>query len=177
MSVELEEFSLRNFIPQFRECNFAVRENRARLAPWFWWARANTAARFRFILSSVLVEKLARNAHDVRYNKKFIIRQNGEFAGMIGLDDVAQNALRAELWIFVTRGHTGARVASNAIKLIEEYATKKSINEIYARAEYANSASRGMLQSNGYKISKSKFDKLRGAVEQRWHKKLDNKSY
>ena len=177
MSVELEEFSLRHFIPQFREFNSVTRANRKRLEPWFWWADINSLDRFRFLLSGLLVEKIARIAHDLPYNKKFIIRNNGEFAGMIGLDDVAQNAPRTELWIFVTREKTGAHIASNAIKLIEKYASTKSVDEIYARVEYGNWPSRGMLQKNDYKIYKSRLNRWRGVVEQFWHKKLSDKNY
>lgn len=177
MSVELEEFSFRHAFPQFREFNSAVRSNSARLEPWFWWPNVGTTERFLFILSGMLVERLAHVAQDLRYNKKFIIRDNGEFAGMIGLDDVAQNAMRAELWIFVTNGHTHAHVASNAIKLIEEYAARKSIGTIYARVSHKNHASQAMLASNGYKIDQTKTNTWRGLVEQYWQKNLGNKSY
>ena len=176
MSIELEEFSLRHFIPQFREVNSATRANRKRLAPWFWWACANTATRFRFILFGVLVEKLANIAHDLRYNKKFIIRNNGEFAGMVGLDDVAQNAPRAELWIFVTENYVGAHVASNAIKLIEEYATKKSVQNIYARVDQKNQNSKNMLAANDYILEQTKLNFWRNEWETHWNKSLTNKS-
>ena len=152
MSVEIEEFSLRNIIPQFREFNSAVRENRARLTPYFWWADINSIDRFRFIFSGVLTEKLTRIMRDLPYNKKFIIRANGEFAGIIGLDDAARNAPRAELWIFVTREHAGAHIASSAIKLIEEYAAKKSIQNIYAKTDEQNWNSRHMLAANNYEL-------------------------
>ena len=176
MSIELEEFSLRHFIPQFREVNSATSANRKRLEPWFWWADINSLNRFRFLLSGLLMEKIARIAHDLRYNKKFIIRNNGEFAGMIGLDDVAQNALRAELWIFVTENYLGAHVASNAIKLIEEYATKKSIKNIYARVDQKNQNSKNMLAANNYILEQTKLNFWRKVWETHWNKSLTNKS-
>lgn len=177
MSVELEEFSLRHFIPQFREFNKTVANNAQWLGPWFWWARKNNFTRFRFILNALIIEKIAKIFHDLPYNKKFIIRNNGEFVGMIGLDDVAQNAIRAELWIFVTRECTGQNIASQAIKLVEEYATQKSIKKICTRVEYGNWPSRGMLQKNDYKIYKTRLNRWRGVVEQFWHKKLSDKNY
>lgn len=177
MSVELEEFSLRHFIPQFREFNSVTKENRTRLEPYFWWARATAITHIVFIMSGILAEKLSQIAHDLPYNKKFIIRQDGKFAGVVGLDDTTQNAPRTELWIFVTREKTGAHIASNAIKLIEEYASTKSVDEIYARVEYGNWPSRGMLQKNDYKIYKTRLNRWRGVVEQFWHKKLSDKNY
>lgn len=176
MIVEIEEFSLRNIIPQFREFNSAVRENCARLAPYFWWADINPIDKFRFILSGVLTEKLTRIMRDLPYNKKFIIRCDGEFAGIIGLDDAAQNADRAELWIFVTAKHAGAHVASNAIKLIEEYAAKKSIQNIYARTDEQNWNSRHMLRANDYELQQKKLNFWRNVVELRWNKTITTKN-
>ncbi len=177
MNVKIESFSLRHLVPQFREFNSAVRNNRARLEPHFWWARDNGAARFQIVLCGVLAEKIAQAFHDLPYNKKFIIRNNDKFAGVIGLDRVCKNADRADLWIFVTRECTGQNIASQAIKLVEEYATQKSIKKICARVEYGNWPSRGMLQKNDYKIYKSRLNRWRGVVEQFWHKKLSDKNY
>lgn len=177
MNVKIESFSLRHFIPQFREFNSAVRNNRARLKPYFWWARDNGAARFQIVLCGVLAEKIAQAFHDLPYNKKFIILNNDKFAGVIGLDGVCKNADRADLWIFVTRECTGQNIASQAIKLVEEYAAQQSIKKICARVSYGNWPSRGMLQKNDYKIYKSRLNRWRGVVEQFWHKKLSDKNY
>ncbi|MBQ6736103.1 MAG: GNAT family N-acetyltransferase [Alphaproteobacteria bacterium] len=176
MIVEIEEFSFRNIIPQFREFNSAVRENRARLTPYFWWADINSISRFNFILSGVLTEKLTRVMRDLPYNKKFIIRADGEFAGTIGLDDAAQNAYRAELWIFVTAKHAGAHVASHSIKLIEEYASKKSIQNIYARTDEQNWNSRNMLAANNYELKQTKSNFWRNVIELRWNKTIKTKT-
>ena len=176
MVVEIEEFSLRNIIPQFREFNSAVHENRARLAPYFWWTDINFIDKFRFILSGVLTEKLTCIMRDLPYNKKFIIRCDQEFAGIIGLDDVAQNADRAELWIFVTAKHAGMHVASRAVKLIEEYAAKKSIQNIYARTDDPNWNSRHMLVSNDYELKQKQLNFWRNVVELRWNKTIKTKT-
>ena len=176
MQIELEEFSLRHIMPQFREFNSAVRENRARLEPYFWWADTNSLDRFSFIFSSVLAEKLTRIAHNLPYHKKFIIRCDGKFAGLVGLDDAAQNAPRAELWIFVTREHAGAHVASNAIKLIEKYATKKSIQNIYARTDEQNWNSRNMLAANNYEMKQTVLNFWRNVTELRWNKTITTKT-
>lgn len=176
MIVEIEEFSLRHFISQMREFNFATREDCARLEPYFWWATVGCFKRFTFVLCGVLMEKLARIAHDLPYNKKFIIRCDGKFAGAIGLDDVAQNADRAELWIFVTAKHAGMHVASNAVKLVEEYATKKSIQNIYARTDEQNWDSRRVFVANNYKLQQTKLNFWRNVVELRWNKPIKTKT-
>lgn len=176
MLVEIEEFSLRNIIPQFREFNSAVRENRARLTPYFWWTDINFIDKFRFILSGVLTEKLTRVMRDLPYNKKFIIRTNDNFAGVIGLDGVCKNADRADLWIFVTREYAGQNIASHAIKLVEEYAAQQSIKKICARVSYGNWPSRGMLQKNDYGIYKTHLNHWHGVVEQFWCKRLPIKN-
>ena len=176
MNVKIESFSLRHFIPQFREFNSATRENRERLEPYFWWARDNAVARFKLILCGLVAEKIAQAFHDLPYNKKFIIRNDDKFAGVIGLDGVCKNADRADLWIFVTREYAGQNIASHAIKLVEEYAAQQSIKKICARVLYGNWPSRGMLQKNDYGIYKTHLNHWRGVVEQFWCKKLPIKN-
>lgn len=97
MDVHLESFSLRHIGKQFREFNLSVKANRARLSSYFWWARTNDLGRFHFILSGLVMEKISHIMHDLPYNKKFIMRCNGNFVGVIGLDGAVQNAPRAEI--------------------------------------------------------------------------------
>lgn len=176
MNVKIESFSLRHLVPQFREFNSAVKQNRARLEPYFWWSRNNDAVRFKLVLCGLVAEKIAQAFHDLPYNKKFIIRNNDKFAGVIGLDGVCKNADRADLWIFVTREYAGQNIASRAIKLVEEYAAQQSIKKICARVSYGNLPSRGMLQKNDYGIYKTHLNHWHGVVEQFWCKRLPIKN-
>ncbi|MBO4480552.1 MAG: GNAT family N-acetyltransferase [Alphaproteobacteria bacterium] len=175
MTVKLEDFSLRHFIPQFREFNTETKDNRERLIPYFWWARATDFARFRFILSGLIMEKLSRIMRDLPYNKKFIIRKNDAFAGIIGIDDVSQNATRAEIWYFVTQQNEGHRIMPDALRQIEYFAQTKSIASIYARTARNNKKSQHMLARNGYehyypiKRGKEDYNKLM------WYKSLNDK--
>ena len=176
MIVEIEEFSLRNIIPQFREFNRAVKNNRARLEPYFWWPDVGAVSRLRFIMSGILAEKFTRIFHDLPYNKKFIIRANGKFAGAVGLDNVAPNAYRSELWIFVTQDYAGKHIASNAVKLIEKFATDKSVKNIYAMVDQKNLNSQHMLAANDYKFEQKILNLWRNSWEMRWNKQIVTKS-
>ena len=175
MSITLEDFSLRKIIPQFREFNSAARENRERLEPYFWWASASKYVQFKFILVALLIEKFAKHFCDLPHNKKFIIRENGEFAGIIGLDGLSQCAPRTEIWIFVTREYAGKHIASYALKLAEEYARNKRVNKIYARTKQTNIHAKQLFVSNGYDVSYGY--ETWGCNEIFWYKFLQDKSY
>ncbi len=150
MAIELEEFSLRHIISQFREFNSATKRNYENLAPYFWWARANNFQRFKFIFCATMVEKMARVLHDLPYNKKFIIRANGEFAGIVGLDLISTGAISSELWIFIDSAHAHKHIASNALKQIEDFARTKSVQSIRANTSPKNTNSKHLLAKNDY---------------------------
>ena len=169
MNIELEKFSLSHLGAQFREFNFAVRDNAHRLTPHFWWARAGKMKRFNFILSGLVAEKIAGLAHDLPYNKKFIIRIDGKFSGVIGLDGVAQNAPRAEVWCFVT--NEGKHIATRALEKIEDFAQTKSVQSIYAKIALDNHQAARSIARAGYTSS------LQNAQFATWHKNLNDKTY
>jgi RimJ/RimL family protein N-acetyltransferase len=178
MPVILEPFSLRHIVTQFREFNSAAKKERARLTPYFWWARANDFSRFNFILSGLITEKFAYIMRELPHNKKFIIRHNDEFAGIIGLDGAAQNAPRAEVWYFVTANNERQHVASRALKEIEFFAQNKSIDKIYAYTARYNQESQNLLARSGY----TQYYSTRYGLEHprtllMWGKYLSHKNY
>jgi len=175
MDIQIEDFSLRRFRKQFCEFNSAVRDNRAHLIPYFWWARENGFVRFKFILSGILAEYIARVSHELPYNKKFIIRSDGKFAGIIGLDDVAQNAPRAEVWCFVTDESKRRHIASTALKWVENFARMKSIDKIYARTSRDNRQSQYLLCRNGYNHYYPTDDNRKYRNQLMWYKYLNDK--
>lgn len=175
MSITLEDFSLRKIVLQFCEFNSAVRNNRDRLTAYFWWASAGKYTQFKFILVALLIEKFAKHFCDLPHNKKFIIRENGEFAGIIGLDGLSMDAPRTEIWIFVTREYAGKHIASHALKLAEEYARNKRVNKIYARTKQTNIPAKQLFASNGYDVSYG--CEAWGRNEICWYKFLQDKSY
>lgn len=152
MTLEIKEFSLLKIGSQFREFNSAVKKNRNRLSPHFWWANKNACARFCFIISGLVAEKLTIIFHDLPYNKKFIICRNGEFAGLVGLDGFVCGAPRAELWCFVVREHECQHAASRAIKQVEAFAQKESVNKLYAQTKWDNMAARQLLCCNNFEV-------------------------
>lgn len=183
MTIKIEDFSLLNFIGQFREFNFAVRANRARLTPYFWWAHTNKLAQMNFILSGLIAEKIAAHTHDLPYNKKFIIRENSTqiegttFAGVIGLDRFTSNSARTEIWAFITQEHAGHHVASGALKLAEEYARSKFVKKIFARTSNTNLTASELLQHNNYRqTGLQSIDRI-GNTVLIWEKSLTDKSY
>ena len=175
MNTKIEDFSLRKIIPQFREFNSAVRDNRDSLNPYFWWASANKYTQFKFILVALLIEKIAKHLCDLPHNKKFIIRDNGKFVGIIGLDGLSYGAPRTEIWIFVTREYMGKHIASRAVKLAEEYARRQNVDKIYARTRQTNIPAKQLFVSNGYDVSYG--GEAFGHNEIFWYKFLQDKSY
>lgn len=169
MAIELEDFSLRRIIPQFREFNSATKNNQERLAPYFWWSRTSNYERFKFILSGVVVEKLARLLRDLPYNKKFIIRENGKFVGIIGLDFVSTGAISSEIWMFLDSAYTHKNLASDALKQIENYARKKSVQSIRATTSPKNQSSKRLLAKNDYEPTYTDQDSIL------WYKLLHTK--
>lgn len=173
MSITLEDFSLRKIVPQFCEFNSAVRDNRDRLTAYFWWASASKYVQFKFILVALLIEKFVKHFCDLPHNKKFIIRENGKFAGIIGLDGLSMDAPRTEIWIFVTREYSGKHIASYALKLAEEYARRQNVDKIYARTKQTNVRAKQLFASNDYDVSYGY--ETWGCNEIFWYKFLQDK--
>ena len=158
MDIQLERFHLRKIIPEFCELNSAVRHGRTELRSWFWWANVSRQKLFRILFVNLCVEKLAAVLHDLPHNHKFIIRADGKFAGVIGIDHICQNAAHPEVWLFVTPEYYGGTVAARAIKLVEEYARDKNITKIYARTASKNLRSERFLRSHGYQRQNTIYD-------------------
>lgn len=152
MDIKLERFHLRKIIPEFRELNSAVVRDRENLQPWFWWANVSGRKLFQMLFVNLCVEKLAMVLSDLPYNHKFIIRSDGKFAGVVGIDRFCQNALHAELWLFITPEYRGTGIATHALELAEKYAYKKhAIEKIYARTAPENTRSEKFLRAHGYR--------------------------
>ena len=175
MDVHLEGFSLRNIGKQFREFNSAIKKNHARLSPYFWWVCKSDFVRFNFILSGLVMEKISHVMHDLPYNKKFIIRCDEKFAGVIGLDGVGQNAPRAEVWYFVTNENEGRHIVSSAINSVEDFARAKHIDKIYARTTRDNRRSQYLLDKKGFHHYYPTDRKNRDTLQ--WCKYLNDKNY
>ncbi len=152
MDMKIERFHLRKIISEFRELNSAVCADRASLTPWFWWANVSGQKLFRVLFMNLCIEKLATVLCDLPYNHKFIIRVDGKFAGVIGLDRLCRSAPHAEVWMFVMPECRGTGVAAQALELAEEYARdKRSVEKIYARTAPENTRSEKFLRARGYR--------------------------
>lgn len=173
--VEIEPFSLMHIVTQMRDFNANVAENKNRLIPWFWWARRGNFARFRFIFNALVAEQIANQGHQLPYNKKFIIRHNREFAGVIGLDNMYQDATRTELWLYLDYEYTGQHIASTAIKKVEEFAKSKSVYQIAAKISPRNADIYNVLAANKYRMLSTQYDDNGKARQQIWIKILTDK--
>ena len=169
--VEIEDFSLMHIVPQMREFNANVTDNKNRLAPWFWWARRGDFARFRFIFNALVAEQIANQGHQLPYNKKFIIRHNKEFAGVIGLDNMYQDATRTEMWLYLDYEYTGQHIASTAVKKAEEFAKSKSVYQIVAKISPRNANIYHVLVANKYRMLSAQYDNKGNAYQQIWIKR------
>lgn len=173
--VKLEDFSLGRIAPQMREFNENVADNKKRLIPWFWWARRGDFARFRFVFNALVAEQIANRGHQLPYNKKFIIRHDNEFAGVIGLDNISQNASRAEMWLYLDYEYTGQHIASTAIKKAEEFAKSKSVYQIVAKISPRNDRIYRVLTANEYRMFSAQKNDNGTIYQQTWIKTLNDK--
>lgn len=159
MDIKIERFHLRKIIPEFRELNSAVVRDRENLQPWFWWANVSRRKLFQILFVNLCVEKLAMVLSDLPYNHKFIIRSDGKFAGVIGIDRLCKNAAHPEVWFFITNEYRGTGVATRALELAEKYAHKKhAIEKIYARTAPGNARSEKFLRAHGYNVQNVIYD-------------------
>ena len=173
--VKLEDFSLLHLASQMREFNENVTDNKNRLIPWFWWARRGDFARFRFVFNALVAEQIANQGHQLPYNKKFIIRHDNEFAGVIGLDNMYQDATRIEMWLYLDYEYTGQHIASTAIKKAEEFADSKSVYQIVAKISPRNADIYNVLVANKYRMLSTQYDDNGKARQQIWIKTLNDK--
>ncbi len=174
--VKLEDFSLQHLATQMREFNENVAGNKNRLIPWFWWARRGDLARFRFIFNALVAEQIATKGHQLPYNKKFIIRHDNEFAGVIGLDNVFQDAPRAEMWLYLDYEYTGQHIASTAVKKAEEFAKSKSVYQIAAKISPRNDRIYRVLTANKYRMFSAQKNYNGATYQQIWLKTLNDKN-
>ena len=91
MSVELQKLGFRKFIANAGKMYSLLESNRARLAPWFWWAdKSVTPTKFRFYIfltSYLTLTKRKKFVHMLNRNKLydeqfFIYNDNGDLAGV-----------------------------------------------------------------------------------------------
>ena len=157
MKVELESFSLCHMGRQLRELNNNVYKLGQWTTTYFWLdpPLKNKYTRFKFILKALVAEKLTRIFHDLVYDKNFIIRCDGKFAGLISLIEVCQNITETNLGQFevwaprtklalLVNGNLyddidiETQIASMAVDKVEEYAYSKSVGYLRVKTSYKN---------------------------------------
>lgn len=122
----------------------------------------------RFFMSSVVIGKFAKILSSLPTNERFIIKSDGKFAGMIGLEGVSEDADSAELWYFLTSENEGRGIASSAVKEIEKYvAANKSLREIRARTAFGNVRSEHTLEKNGFESKRTSYNARLSAQNRR----------
>ena len=158
MSVELKKLNFRIFAKNRAQMYDLLDTNRARIAPWFWWAtKSITPNKIRFYIFMTLYiadTKRKSIAHKInqskQYDEQFYICNDGAMAGMIGIDNIdTQNQKNAEIWYLTFRGNPFCMVDS-AIGLIENYSINIGLNSLYAKIQSENRASIQCVLRNGF---------------------------
>ena len=157
MDIKIERIYLRTIGKEFIEFNRAVHQNQARLEPWFWWANIGKTRKFYFICLDAFFNKLAKIMPDLPRNKKFIIRIDGRFGGMIGLDGIYRGAPRPEVWMFLTQENEGRGIATHAIEWATKYAESQSCKTVRARTNWDNLRARVPLLNNGFEVYDTEY--------------------
>ena len=158
MSVELKKLNFRIFAKNGAKMYDLLDTNRARLAPWFWWAtKSITPNKIRFYIFMTLYiadTKRKSIAHKInqskQYDEQFYIYNDGAMAGMIGIDNIdTQNQKNAEIWCLTFHGNPFGMVDS-AIRLIENYSIDMGLESLYAKIQSENNASIRCVHRNGF---------------------------
>ncbi len=181
LNIQIERLHLRRIISEFREINNAVKNDKEQLQQWFWWARVHKLRLFKFLFMDTVFQKIAHFTQCFSCNYKFIIRVDDKFAGLVGINRLADNAPHPELWMFVTTEYQGTSVAPNVMQQIENYVwTEKHVNKIYTRTAKANIRAEKLLQSQGYHKQDVAYDLLPYSFRDNmihWAKEIDNKKH
>ncbi len=165
-SVELQKFGLRTALPKISQMYNLVDDNRARLAPWFFWANKQMTGApqvaflfFLFFLMKTKYKKLL-NVFDnsSKYYETFFIMVDNEIGGLAGLEDIDEKNKTAEGWGLLFRKYEGRGVSTDAMKLFEEYSIdSKNLTSLYAKTSAGNKLSELMLKRNGYEIKSIEY--------------------
>lgn len=158
MFVELKKLNFRIFAKNGAKMYDLLETNRARIAPWFWWAtKSITPNKIRFYIFMTLYiadTKRKSIAHKINksktYDEQFYIYNDGAMAGMIGIDNIdTQNQKNAEIWYLTFHGNPFCMVDS-AIRLIENYSIDMGLESLYAKIQSENKASIQCALRNGF---------------------------
>lgn len=158
MPIELKKLNFTTFVKNRGEMYNLLEENRARLAPWFWWANDKiTPTKFRFYvfmglyLTDTKRKQLLHKLNPSKtYDEQFVIyTDGGKIAGMCGLDNIdTTNKKDAELWGLAFKGQTQT---IESVKILEDYCINTlNLNSIYGKVQSMNRACRLFWEKYGY---------------------------
>ena len=167
MDVKLQKMTFSGVYPKLDEFYGILAANRARLKPWFWWADEKfTPNKFRFalfILVYLFDTKHKQITHvlcnKIDYDEQFLIFVDNKFGGMIGLDNISSLNKNAEIWYWVEKEYESRGIASQSLKIIEDYSLKeKGINSLYAKIAFDNTRSANMAKRNNFDVIKIDYN-------------------
>lgn len=157
MSITLEKLNFRTFAKNVGEMYDLLDLNRARLAPWFWWADEKvTPNKFRFYVFMTLYisdTKRKKIAHKLNPNKLydeqfFVYNEEGKIGGMCGLDNIDIQNKDAENWGLAFKVHTQTM---EAVRILDDYCVNVlHLESVYGRVQSTNRASRYFWERYGY---------------------------
>jgi RimJ/RimL family protein N-acetyltransferase len=167
MDVRLQKMTFSSVYPKLGEFYGILSGNRARLAPWFWWAGEKTTPnKFRFALFMFLYlcdTKHKKITHilcnEIDYDEQFLVFVDGRFGGMIGLDNISASKKNAEVWYWVEKEYESKGIASQSLKIIEDYSlNNKGVNSLYAKIAYDNIRSAAFAKRNNFDVAKIDYN-------------------
>ena len=181
MNIQIDRLHLRKIIPEFREINNAVQNDKEQLQQWFWWARVHKFRLFKFLFMDTVFQRIAHFTQCFSCNYKFIIHVDGKFAGLVGINRLSDSAPHPELWMFITPEYQGTSVASNVMQQIEHFVwTEKHVGKIYTRTDKNNTRAEKLLQAQGYHKQEVVYDLLPRSFRDNmthWAKEIGDKKH
>lgn len=157
MPLELKQLNFTTFAKSGAEMYSLLEQNRARLAPWFWWASEKiTPTKFRFYafmglyLTDTKRKQILHTLNPSKtYDEQFVIyTDGGKIAGMCGLDNIDTQNKNAEMWGLAFKGQTQT---IESVKILEDYCINTlNLNSIYGKVQSMNRACRLFWEKYGY---------------------------
>ena len=157
MSIKLEKLGFVTFAKTCDQMYSLLQRNRARLAPYFWWAGEDiTPTKFRFYafmalyLADTKRKDILHKLNPTKvYDEQFVVyNQDGQIGGMVGLDNIDTTNKNAELWGLAFKGQTQTL---ESVNILEDYCINTlNLDSIYGKVQSTNRACRLFWEKHGY---------------------------
>jgi ribosomal-protein-serine acetyltransferase len=125
-----------------------VMENRAHLAPWFWWVPSYDGAPAE---AAAFVEQAIRTLADGTAVTVAIVA-DGEWVGMMGVGSINARNGDGELWYWLAHAAEGRGVTTRAAAAVLDHVFEEmGLHRVHLRCDVRNARSRALAERLGFR--------------------------